>query len=195
MVELERRRHYQGNHRRQRQRLGITGRQNLNNFRLLASGIDVAPLLAELDDNPQLWDEITLRQGYEGSAHRDTKAIFLRWCSDLSVKSAFLSKEAVDYPALAKLPAARPFLKDGRALVVNLRAGGRVTPHIDQGLYSEEFMRTHLVLSARPGVLFHSGGETVEMRTGELWWFNHRTTHSVENNSGADRLHLIIDTR
>lgn len=37
------------------------------NFERIATGLDVAPLLAALDAMPELWGEITLRQDYPGS--------------------------------------------------------------------------------------------------------------------------------
>jgi len=33
------------------------------------------------------------------------------------------------------------------------------------------------------------------MATGQVWWFQHRALHSVENGSADDRIHLMIDIR
>jgi quercetin dioxygenase-like cupin family protein len=46
-----------------------------------------------------------------------------------------------------------------------------------------------------PGALFHSGDETSNFHTGEVWWVNNRVTHSVVNNSADDRIVCIVDIR
>jgi hypothetical protein len=56
-------------------------------------------------------------------------------------------------------------------------------------------MRFHVVLQGLPGSLYHCGDEVVQMRTGTVWWFQHREVHSVENNSADDRIHLLVDFR
>jgi membrane peptidoglycan carboxypeptidase len=44
----------------------------------LFQGLNVEPLLQQLAAHPELWDEITVRQAYPGSAHADTQCIFVR---------------------------------------------------------------------------------------------------------------------
>jgi hypothetical protein len=51
-------------------------------FKRVAEHINVAPLLKKLERHPELWGEITARQEAPGSPHKDTEAIFLRWCRD-----------------------------------------------------------------------------------------------------------------
>lgn len=80
----------------------------------------------------------------------------------------------------------------GRIHLVRLKAGGRVPPHVDVGIYSDHFSRFHLVLTSDPRCLFTAGSETVHMAPGELWWFDHGAVHSV-TNGGPDRIHLIFD--
>jgi len=51
------------------------------------------------------------------------------------------------------------------------------------------------VLQGLPGSLYKCGDETVEMLTGEIWWFDAHSTHEVLNNSAGDRVHLLVDVR
>ena len=48
-------------------------------FPTLHAGLDVAPILAELDAAPELWDADTDRTERDGSPHADSSDIWLRW--------------------------------------------------------------------------------------------------------------------
>jgi len=177
-------------------------------FKLIKSGIDVSKLLEQVRANDHLFKMVTARQDYPGSNHKDTEAIFLRWCKTLTVEAAFTEIEAIDYPPLQMLPAAMPLIlesifeaggsKLGRVMIVNLKPGGQITPHYDGGEYADYYERFHLSLESEDGNLFFVGtpgeqGEFVHMKPGELWWFNHKKVHWVNNLSDKPRLHLIMD--
>lgn len=173
------------------------------NFRTVASQIDVSKLVSQLDSKPALFNAVTDRQDYEGSAHKDTRAIFLRWCKGLSLVSAFTEIPAFNFPAMGELTEAHELINKitsevgarelGRILIVSLRPGGVITPHADEGAYADHYERFHIVLKSEPGNIFYCGDESVEMKTGELWWFNHKENHRVVNHSNAERIHMIVD--
>lgn len=175
----------------------------MENFKRLQTGFDVERLSSQLSAQPDLWSEITERQKYPGSAHKDSESIFLRWCAGKTVDAAFSEIPAYNYPAFAKLPAAQELVQMvmlhanakelGRALVVNLKAGGKVDQHIDEGSYADHYERFHVVIDSKPGNLFFCGNEAVEMKTGDIWWFNHKLEHWVQNDSDSPRIHLIVD--
>lgn len=175
----------------------------------VAHGLPVLPLLKAVEANPSLWGQITARQDHPASAHRDTEAIFLRWCAKLDVESVFTDLHTVEYPAFHALHRQTWPLLDvvyanvggrelGRAMIVNLKPGGFIKPHVDEGAYADHFERFHLSLQSGPGNFFHVEApngptETVHMKAGELWWFNHKAPHWVANTSEEPRLHLIVD--
>lgn len=178
------------------------------NFKRLATGIDISPLLASLENQPALFSELTARQYAPGSPHVDTESVFLRWSREQTIAAAFTDLKAVDYPAYAKIPEAKELVERiqdevqgthlGRVLIVNLRAGGYIEKHVDEGAYADFYERFHLVLKADDGNIFfcdndESCGEYANMRPGELWWFNHKKPHSVLNDSKSGRIHLIVD--
>ena len=115
----------------------------MRTFERLATGLDVEPLLARLNENPQLWGEITARQEYTGTAHADTECIYPRGPYKFTPYYYMFDIGAYDYPVMDTLadvlvPILRPLLKDvlkveelGRVLIVKLKPGGVVTPHID----------------------------------------------------------------
>lgn len=171
----------------------------LQHFRRLGR-IDPSAAVRELEQRPQLWELFTLRQQYEGSAHKDTQCIPLR--GPTTLEDIFDNLEAVDFAMLNELPATLDVLvrvlqmsqarEVGRVMLVKLLPQGHVTPHVDEGRYAEHFARFHLVFTSSPDCHFCAGGERVVMAPGELWWFNHRVEHEVRNG-GTDRIHLIVD--
>jgi hypothetical protein len=179
------------------------------NFGLIRTGVDVKPVMEALEKKPHLFDQITARQTTPGSPHRDTKAIFLRWCKEQSVHAAFNELEAIDYPALEELPEARPLIAEimraagskilGRVLIASLSPGGLIDAHADEGAVADHYERFHLPLKSEPGNWFYSQlpnskvREVVHMKPGEIWWFNHKRWHELENASQSPRLHLIVD--
>ena len=174
------------------------------NLKRIAYNLNVDPLLVALDERPELWEEITIRKTFEGTNHSDTKTIFARGPREFSVHEYMGTVDAYDYEATntlkeTLLPLMNGVLNKlkcvelGYILIVNLKAGGFVSAHNDEGAYAEHYERYHLVLSSEEGNLFTCGDESVHMKAGELWWFNHREEHAVINNSSKDRIHIIFD--
>lgn len=175
----------------------------MKNFILIKDKINVEPLLTKLGKCESLWDEIKLRQDTQGSPHKYTRSIFLRWSKDLSVQAAFTDIYAVDYPALAKLPEAEELIglvlnavkatRLGRVLITSLQPGGVITPHCDEGQVAAYYERFHIPLYSEDGNEFHCESEEVHMKAGELWCFNNKKEHWLSNKSEAPRMHLIVD--
>jgi hypothetical protein len=174
------------------------------NMRLVADEIEVSPLLARLASMPEAWGEITLRQDYEGSAHKDTESIYLRGPKEISLAAGFNAIDTYDYPILlAMLEEVSSILTPllvhlevsllGRIMLARLKPGGQITEHVDEGPYAERFARFHVVLTSYDGNSFTVNDETLTFKPGECWWFNHRVKHSVRNDSLAPRVHLIFD--
>lgn len=180
----------------------------LHNFTLLANGLDVAPLLAEINANRSLWREETARQDYPGSAHKYTEAIFLRWCKGKSVEAAFHEIEAFDCHAMDVFTSTHALIDQasarvgawevGRVLLVSLEPGAVIYPHSDEGVYADYYERFHICLQSEEGNAFLTEtaadrGEYVHMKPGELWFFNHKAKHMLMNASKKPRIHLIVD--
>jgi hypothetical protein len=183
----------------------------MKNFLRIAEGADVMPLLAELIRQPELWNQNTLRTTHELTPHKQVSDIWLRF-NDTSLfektgeqASIVDEHESINYPALANLPAARQLIfglmarvsgeRLGRCLITKLRPGGHIAPHVDGGEHASYYERYHIVLQAMPGSMFRAGDETVQMRPGEVWWFDNSAEHEVINNGADDRIHMIVDIR
>jgi hypothetical protein len=176
----------------------------LKNFQLIEKGVDIRRAMDELAANAKLWDAFTLRQDTPGSAHHDTKCIILRGPSTFTMDAVFNDIEAEWFPFIRSLPEMKVLLdglnlgrveKLGRVMLVDLKSGGSIDAHQDEGAYAAYYDRFHLVLQSKPGNWFVCGDEAIQMKPGELWKFNHHLMHSAANRSDEGRIHLIIDAR
>lgn len=169
-------------------------------FQKLVEGVQVLPVLHALVRKPHLWNVDRLRTTFEGTPHAQVDDVLLRFG-----KADGDDLEATDRAAMTET-AAKPLLLNvmqlvsgsrlGRAVVTKLEPGRKIMPHADvKGAYCDYYTRYHLVLQGLPGSLFTCGDETVNMRTGELWYFDAHAEHSVMNNSPDDRIHLLVDVR
>lgn len=175
------------------------------NFKRLAIGVDTAPLLAKIAEHPQLWETGHARQQYPGSAHAAAEAIILRWATDRTLEGAFRCLECEDLdPARMLMPEVARITNNvydrvgfvkytGRSMITRLPPGGRILPHMDEGLYADVYDRFHVCLDADEGSIFRCGTETVHMAPGDIWWFNHKREHEVINGGARPRIHLILD--
>lgn len=159
-------------------------------------------MMAAIARQPELWNEDRRRQTFDDSPHTKVDDILLRFGTSDNPGNDL---EALDRSPMTKIPAKAEILnimrlvsgsRLGRVIVTKLGAGSKILPHADTlGNYAKYYTRYHLVLQGLPGSLFNCGDETVNMLTGELWWFDALIEHSVINNSRDDRVHMLIDVR
>ena len=174
------------------------------NFTNIARGVDIQPLLAELDAAPEMWLADTSRQR-KIRCQRNTRNIFLRAArkplppgarNANDVHESRVARPARKFPrTLAYCERVADALsgKLGRATLVALQPHGRVFPHVDTGAYYRIRDRFHLVLRSAGGSPLAAGDERVLMRPGELWAFNNKARHWADNPSDEPRVHLIFD--
>lgn len=180
------------------------------------NGLPVQPLMHAVVRNPQLWNQNTFRTTFPNTPHVNVDDIWLRFSDPencTTTTRVIGDDRPIWHPAAKVLEAeARPLIRGlmhqvnayelGRVLITRIPPGGRILPHRDDdGEYvlTPDIARYHVVLQGLPGSLFICGDgdeqETVNMRTGEVWWFNAHQTHQVVNNSEDDRIHLLVDVR
>jgi GNAT superfamily N-acetyltransferase len=177
----------------------------MNHFTKIPFTFDPADALEELADNDDLWHQITARQDFPGSDHKDTQTIYLRGPGHMETAADYMKVgNAVTYEGnVWQLPVCAALMRRameaigadelGYVMVVKLRSGGTVTPHVDEGPYSDHFTRFHLVLSTNENCLFCAGMEQQHMPAGELWQFDHKARHMFSNLGRSDRIHIIFD--
>lgn len=173
----------------------------MNYFRLVTKGLDVAPLLLEIDTQEDAWLANTGRQD-KIKVQSETNTIFLRNAvrrSDLHINE---NQESEPTLMAARFPRAMHFMNHAatqlkcslsRATIVRLKPRSEVGHHIDVGSYYLIRHRLHLVLRSRRGSLMYAGNEKVRMQEGELWWFDNKQHHAAVNESDEWRVHYIFD--
>ena len=169
--------------------------------------MDIVPLSNEIIRNGHLWNTETLRTEFEESPHSSVDDIWLRFndINSLDNEEIIDNHESINYPAFWELPEARKLIfwlmarvngeRLGRCLITRLCPGEKIDLHVDGGDHASYYDRYHIVLQGLPGSVFNCGDESIQMRTGEVWWFNNEIEHEIINNSADDRIHLIVDIR
>ena len=174
----------------------------LNNYLYLGKS-DVSHIqnqLQNLDNN--IWDLNQIRQNiYE--IHKHTKSIDLMWSLESLSNPHYKNKKSKEY----LLFDIDNFLQQIKSLYINqygkgkfvriiltkLKAKQTIDLHQDFGKSLENCFRTHIPIITNPDVYFIVGGESKNMKVGEIWEINNRNPHMVINKSDFDRVHLIID--
>ena len=177
-------------------------------FHKFCQGIETMYLMQQIMRQPELWDQQRLRTTHPGTPHSEVSDIWLRFnrLPEVGNEALVLDEhESINWPAFDALPAARAIVFDlmravegerlGRVLITRLAPGKRIAPHVDGGSHAVYYDRYHVGLQIRPGALFRAGNETVQMATGDCWWFDNSQEHEVINNSDDDRITLIVDIR
>ena len=80
-----------------------------------------------------------------------------------------------------------------RILFAKLSAGRTIMPHIDFVFSLLHCHRIHVPIITNDDVVICIGGESRNMKIGEVCEINNATVHSVTNNGDEPRTHLIID--
>lgn len=180
----------------------------MRNFFLMSQGVSTTQLMLELMRQPHLWREDTYLRDYPQGPFRDVETIFLRF-PPASVTQMERERrdphECVWMDGWLHLPAARPLIwalmntvsgeRLGRVMLNKIVPGGRIYAHADTPEHAQYWDRFHYVIQASPGCTFRCGDETVQMQTGQAWWFQNAIEHEVINHSPLDRIHLIVDIR
>lgn len=171
------------------------------NFSTLGN-LPVSKAAQELKSS-RLWDAFTARQEFQKSPHKQTKCIPLRGAKDFMESynpkaKRGLTKWAYYHPHTVALVnrvlRGMPVKTVGNVLAVALEPGGWILPHIDLGDYPDHFERFHIVVTSPEGNWFRVRDEFFFPEEGDIFLFNHRTTHSAGNpNQDAPRIHLIVD--
>ena len=172
---------------------------------LKVGDFDPTQILVTLAQKPHLWNAHPIRTQHPGSPHAAVDDILL-WFNDISDPLAVVDDCAcIPFPAWTEIPAARAPALDlmrrvdgvrlGRVMITRLAPGKTIPAHADEGAPATYYERYHLALQNLPGSVMRAGDELLTMRPGDVFWFDNRQVHSVENNSADDRIVMIADIR
>jgi len=182
-------------------------------FKRVMNGIDVAPLLAQVDAMPEPWPKDPYWE-----LHKRGSVLY----SQTNLVLRYMSAPGHTRPIMRDLPAARKIVLDlmavldgavlGNVVISRLRPGEQITAHVDTWNHTQFdpvlqavcdvpllYQRHQIPLRVAPGAWFRCGtvqdGMTEElyMKPGEAWWFNNQALHEVVNNSSEDRISMFCD--
>lgn len=172
--------------------------------------LDVSNVLAELDANPELWNQFTLRTKPKGSPHADVDDLWLRyrpWSEFNPKKPEAFHKEhrAQWYPSAQQLPALMPLIfglmsvigatELGGVLLTRIPPGKKVATHKDDGWHARTFRKFAVMLKSDEKQSFCFEGETMVTVSGEVFEFINQFEHWVLNDSERERVTMVVCLR
>src|SRR4051812_26786925 len=168
----------------------------MRHFIRIQSGVDVAPLLAQLAAQPELWDAHRSRKDMPGGPHARMSDIWLRYNAperlDPADPRGFNAEHVpIWYPAWRVLTAAQPIVFElmarvqgemlGGILITRIPPGEVIDPHRDGGWHVEYYEKFYLALQSAPGADFvceHDGClERLNPKPGDVHLFDNRKLH------------------
>jgi aspartyl/asparaginyl beta-hydroxylase (cupin superfamily) len=160
----------------------------VDNFVSIASDLDVAPVLAELARQPDYhWirlgaDELRYIPLLAGAEERQQEAELPEVWRLIETVLSILAAEHGDHGRLS------------HCRIGLMPPGCGLPVHFD-GVDGITKRRYQLALVSEPGVTLTVGGEAKWPRPGEVWQIDASRDHSVRNDSKADRITILFDTR
>jgi len=183
----------------------------MRNMMHIASGMNVLPLVLEINRQPWLWNQFPIRKSYEGSPHEGLDDIWVRYndwknYTEEGSNAAFSDEhDSVWYDTYYALPSIKSIIFDvmrmvdgerlGGVLITRIPPGKVCKPHIDRGWHAEYYDKYAVQLKGNQYQAFHFEGESFSANPGDVYWFDNTKTHWVTNESDEDRITMIICIR
>ena len=170
------------------------------NFRFVGSFNQVESLVDDVRSiDPETWNYFKGRQ-QTIVGHRYTKTIPLIF--DWQKKTRLITHKLYDSFKI-HLDSISSFLQEAhedyeivRANLVLLSAGKSIDRHMDKGDFLLSSRRIHIPVLTNTACIFIIDDEQKHLSVGEVWEVNNTGKfHSVHNEGGTDRVHLIIDVK
>ena len=158
-------------------------------FVKIAEGLSVAPALAEIARLSDNWVEVNPEpQRFIMILSGDGQA---RWLEAELPQTWRLVDRLVAIVAGAE---PERDVRLGSARLALTPAGGFMPAHHDgTHIDGDRWRRCQIALRSDPGVAFICGGEARRFLPGEAWQFDACQVHEVRNDSGADRITVLVD--
>ena len=182
----------------------------MRNFTLIHGGLDVTPILKELDVVTE-WGLYSERKERDGTAHGAISAdLWIRYFARETLNEpADYNRpgQCVFYPVWDRLPsihrlvwalmAQQKAVELGGILATRLPPGGRIERHSDApSWHARHFNRKcYVVLEANARCIVECDGDEQVFRVGEIFEFDNTRPHSMTNDGNDTRTTLIICLR
>jgi hypothetical protein len=171
-------------------------------IKLLATGLNVAPLAEALAANPHVWNVHTGRTAPPDSPHHGLDDVWCRFASpgvsgaDPHIAQWYPEAECLGVRSMAReIMAAVGGEVLGGVLITRIPPGATCKPHVDPGWHAGFYDKFAVQVAAAPGQAFHFEGEALASNTGDLYWFDNSHSHWVTNDSDEARITAIFCIR
>ncbi len=182
----------------------------MKNSLKIAEGMDVLPLLYEVNRQPHLWDRNDVRLQKHGP-HAQTHDIWLRYKDETENATSGDYQnfgdphDGVWYPSFYELPSARRLIfalmarvegeRLGGILIYSVPPGKRILPHTDTGWHVDYFDKFNICLQSNPQAAFHYEDESFQQRMGDVHRFVNNKPHWVVNDGEEEHIVLTVCIR
>jgi hypothetical protein len=165
---------------------------------LVTSGVNVAPLLWSLYQQPELWDQETARTEDPASPHHGLSDIYIRHGEK---PRDFAPHDSIWYPASNKLPVKElifPLMtamcaeRLGTVLITKIPPGMTCKPHKDGGWHAGYYDKFGIQITSHPDQAFCFDNAQLVTRPGDVFTFDNSQTHWVMNPTPYERITLIV---
>lgn len=168
------------------------------------------PILIELQRQPELWNQYRLRKDIPNGPHSEMSDIWVRYRDINEYQKEHGNDyykfndehESVWYPSYYAIPQLRPLIfwlmarvegeRLGGVLITKIPPGGKIAKHRDFGWHVANYDKYYVSLKSAPGANFYCDDEVINPQQGDVWLFDNKHEHWVENNSTEDRITLIV---
>lgn len=169
----------------------------MSNFRFLGRNEPYQPVLQQVLDNPDDWNEVSTYDNIAGnlkpygflplvmavvqSAGDNPKDTELQQFTPLYHK----------YTEIRNWLISKNITKISRAAFFRLEIGGSMGSHTDDGKYYLTRDRYHFALQGE--YLYEVDGEEHIITPGTFFWFDNKKVHSAQNIADVDRITFVFD--
>jgi len=174
----------------------------LKHIKILKTGIDVSPMLAQLAKYADDWGH---QKKLEGVELQDPDE-FLTYSTVLQLVIGAIEYEGqyvgnseicIGLPALERHTAVVDFVRENfgtmrRCAYLGLPVGGVVGSHRDYGSYYLNKDRYHLSIQGRYWYKVNDEEEII-VEPGTLFWFNNKLVHEAKNIGDEERICFVFD--
>ena len=172
-------------------------------FRMIAHNVDVSGVVAELQAQPELWNENRYRTHNPTSPHHGIDDIWVRWRGEDDPGSPNEPHFAADLAPWHALPSLHPIVRGlshmvdarfrGGILITQTPPGGEVKTHVDRGWHAGFYTtKLYLTLWSNPQCVIHCDGQEQSFRAGEVWSYPNNVPHGVRNAGVTPHANVII---
>ncbi len=170
-------------------------------IKLLASGLQVAPVLWALQSNPHLWNENTARTQDPASPHHGLDDIWARF----GAPEEYATPHAAKWYPGAKVLGVEAMCMDvmraatgvelGGVLITRIPPGAACKPHVDDGWHAKRYEKYAVQIASAPGQRFCFKDDALETKPGDFFWFDNQHEHWVTNPTTYERITMVVCVR